>query len=100
MTMNRALEAAAQAAHAAGKTWAEFWQQHGADVAVAEPWDRRRYHRLVGRLLALVVSGDTDGQEPVGDTMPWEADDCASPTLSDRQTRARCLCTPTQEVTI
>jgi hypothetical protein len=76
MTTTQHLERLALAAHAAGKTWAEFWQQHGADVAAAEPWDRRRYHRLVRRLLALVVSGDTDGQEPVGDgwprPCPWE----------------------------
>ena len=77
-----------------------FWPTVAADVAAAEPWDRTAYRRLVGRLLALVVLGDTDGQEPVGDTMPWEADDCAFPVLSDTQTQARCLWTPTQEVTI
>jgi hypothetical protein len=79
----RALEAAALDAYAAGKTWAEFWQPHGADVAAAEPWDRRRYHRLVGRLLALVVAGNSDGAEPPGDgwprPCPWELD-AAKPT--------------------
>ena len=75
----RALEAAAQAAHAAGMTWAEFWQEHGAEVAAAEPHDRQRYHRLRQRLFGLVVSGDTDGQEPPGDGWPrpcsWELAD-------------------------
>jgi hypothetical protein len=79
----RTLEAAALAAHYRRMTWAEFWQQHGADVAAAEPHDRQRYHRLRQRLLALVVAGDTDGQEPPGDgwprPCPWELD-AAKPT--------------------
>jgi hypothetical protein len=77
------LESAALAAHRAGDTWAMFWQEHGTDVAAAEPHDRQRYHRLRQRLLALVVAGDTDGQEPPGDgwprPCPWELD-AAKPT--------------------
>jgi hypothetical protein len=80
--MNRALERLALAAHRCSKTWAVFWQQHGADVAAAEPWDRPAYRRLVGRLLALVVAGDSDGAEPPGDgwprPCPWEIDDLAN----------------------
>jgi hypothetical protein len=89
------LEAVAQAAHYRGMSWAEFWQQHGADVAAAEPHDRQRFHRLRQRLLGLLVSGDLDGQEPAGGTMPWEADDApADPVISDTETAARCLWTP------
>ena len=63
----------------------------GAAVCQAEPYHRGRYRRLVGRLLSLVVAGDVDGQEPIGDdaAMPWEIDDQAKP--HDTETRARFL---------
>jgi hypothetical protein len=60
------LKREALAAHRGGDTWGDFWQAHGASVAAAEPLDRGGYHRLVCRLLALVVAGDTAGQYPAG----------------------------------
>jgi hypothetical protein len=96
----RDLEAAALAAHYRGMTWATFWQQHGADVAAAEPHDRQRYHRLRQRLLRLLVAGDLDGQQAVGDTMPWEARDAPPvPVISDTETMARCRWAPGPEAT-
>ena len=75
----KALERAAILAHARSVRWSEFWPTVAADVAQAEPWDQVAYHRLVGRLLALVVAGDSDGAEPVGDgwprPCPWELAD-------------------------
>jgi hypothetical protein len=72
------LERAAIVAHAAGTPWSVFWSQHGGHVIALEPHDRRRFHRLRQRLLGLLVSGDVDGQEPVGDgwprPCPWELD--------------------------
>jgi len=49
------------------------------DAAMAaEPWDRAAYRRLVHRLLALVVAGNSDGAEPAGNgwprRCPWELD--------------------------
>jgi hypothetical protein len=72
------LERRAVAVHKAGTTWGTFWRQYGPHVIALEPHDRRRFHRLRQRLLGLLVSGDTDGQEPVGDgwprPCPWELD--------------------------
>ena len=68
---------AALVAHRAGTGWADFGEQHGADVAQAEPHSRPRFQRLVRRLLALVVAGNGDGQQAVGDTEPWADDDQA-----------------------
>jgi len=58
---HRMLELLAADCHRVGSTWAEFWREHGDRVRRAEPYDARRFHRLVRRLLALVASGDTDG---------------------------------------
>ncbi|MGO9109669.1 MAG: hypothetical protein ACLP9L_10585 [Thermoguttaceae bacterium] len=73
------LERLAIDAHCRGDTWADLWPTVATNVAKAEPWDARRYHRLVRCLLGLVVSGDTDGQQPAGDGWPrpcaWELDD-------------------------
>ena len=86
------LERAALSAHAAGLSWATFWQEHGAAVCRAEPHDKRRFARLVRKLLALVSAGDTDGMDPVGDSLPpWEIDDQPSP--DDTETAARCQLT-------
>jgi len=90
----KALERQAVRAHAAGLRWSEFWPTVAAQVAQVEPHDRRRYHRLVGRLLALLVSGDTNGAEPAGDgwprPCPWELDAIPAPVpvVSDCETRA------------
>jgi hypothetical protein len=83
------LERRALDAYRAGQTWAQFWAEHAGAIGRAEPYDARRYHRLVRRLLALIVAGNEDGAEPMGDGLqPWERDD-ARP--SDTQTTARCL---------
>jgi len=90
MNATKHLERRALDAHRAGDTWAEFWHQHGGTVANAEPYHRNAYHALVRRLLALVVSGDDCGMEPIGSAMqPWERDDAAKP--ADVGTRARLL---------
>ena len=77
----QALECHALAAHHAGTGWTDFWQQYGIQAREAEPYNRRAFHRLVRRLLALVASGDTDGQHPVavgllwGSSEEWDDDD-------------------------
>ena len=88
MNAIRVLERRAIDAHARGDGWETFWQEHGAQVRAAEPYRRNAYHALVRRLLALVVSGDTDGQEPI-DAEPWRTDDTDKP--ADVGTRARLL---------
>jgi hypothetical protein len=55
------LEALALDAHGRGESWAAFWASHGDTVRDACPYDRAAFRRLVSRLLALVVSGDTAG---------------------------------------
>ncbi len=74
--MSKQLERAAIKAHKVGQDWETFWQRHEADIRNAQPWNRQAYHKLVRRLLGLVVSGDLDGQHPAGDpdVMPWERD--------------------------
>ena len=87
MTAHEQLERLAIDAHTRGDTWTAWWPSVAEQVRAAEPWNRGRYRRLVGRLLALVASGDVDGQRPVGaDLEPWEADD-AKP--ADTGTAAR-----------
>ena len=80
-------------AHAAGMTWDDWWPTAADQVRQAEPWDRQAYHRLMRRLLGLLVAGDLDGQQPVGDVMPWDHDDERSKP-AEVGTAARCLCTP------
>ena len=60
------LEQLAIDAHEAGDDWATFWQSHAADVAALEPDDYFARGQLIHRLVALVASGDTDGQRPRG----------------------------------
>jgi hypothetical protein len=85
------LELLAIDCHRMGSTWDLFWREHGERVRQAEPYDRGRYRRLVNRLLSLVVSGDTAGQQAISDddAMSWELDDQPSP--HDSKTQARCL---------
>jgi hypothetical protein len=86
------LESAALEAHQQGLCWCEFWQQHGHAVKAAEPFSRDKLRRLCDRLLKLLLSGDTDGHEPVGsDPEPWLTDDAEQSKPSDTATRARCL---------
>ena len=85
------LESAAIDAHRRGIGWGEFWRRHGADARAAEPHNARRYQKLVGRLLALVVSGNLNGDRAVGDDdqAPWETDDVGpEPKPSDTATAA------------
>jgi hypothetical protein len=95
MTTTQELERAAVDAHRRGLPWSQFWPTVAADVIRVEPYDRNRYHKLVGRLVALVAAGDVDGAEPADDgwprPMPWELDDAPAPALvvSDSETRAR-----------
>lgn len=67
------LEREAIRAHQASGTWADFWATHAKAIQRAEPWNRRRFHRLLNRLMALVVAGNHDAQHPAG-TPPWEVD--------------------------
>jgi hypothetical protein len=94
MTTNayRQLERAALRAHRRGERWASFWPTVAAHVQRAVPYDVGAYHRLVRRLLALLVSGDDSGMMAVGDAEPWDADDTALPNgivTSDVMTQAR-----------
>lgn len=84
----QALEAAAQAAHANGESWASFWERHRHTVGSIEPYDNRAYRRLVARLSHLVTCGDCDGMEPVA---TWFEDDppVVVPVIGDTHTQAR-----------
>ncbi|MCE5267220.1 MAG: hypothetical protein LLG00_04985 [Planctomycetaceae bacterium] len=85
----RALQRAAIAAHRAGIGWNDFWQRRGEQVRKAEPYDVKRYHRLVNRLLSLVASGDTANVEPLD--APWLDDDLPEPVSPhDTKTQAKC----------
>jgi len=75
----RQLDSAALSAHHRGIRSADSWTEHGAGARTAEPWNAGRYRPLVPRLLALVVSGDTDGQQPVDDALPRLADETTKP---------------------
>ena len=84
------LEAAAVAAHTDGTDWTAFWDRYRHAIALCEPFDRGRFHRLVRRLSHLVSCGDLDGHRPAGDPEPWELDDeGAYPVVSDSETAAR-----------
>ena len=95
------VERAAVAAHARGDDWTQFWDTHRHAIALAEPWDRQRFHRLVRQLTSLVVAGNADGERPLDNPLcPWdEADTEAAPILlvDDTTTSARCLWSPGQE---
>jgi hypothetical protein len=92
------LENLAISAHRRGDRWVEFWPTVAADVAALEPWDRDAYRKLVSRLSYLLVAGNCDGSEPVGD---WFVDDVQPMPIivDDVSTNARCLWQPTQGVT-
>ena len=61
----RQLERAALNCHRRGLSWGDFWQEHGPAVCRAEPRNRQRFALLVRRLLALLMSGDTAGQQAI-----------------------------------
>ena len=58
------LEAAALAAHRSGVPWATFWPTVAEDCRRLQAACPDAHRSLYGRLLALVVAGDEDGQEP------------------------------------
>ncbi len=99
------LEQAALEAHRRGDSWATFWPTVAADVAAvtgesSTPWGKGSEARreLVARLSHLVACGNTDGMTPAGDGKPSHVDDAQDVTIvSDIETRARCLWTPTTE---
>ena len=70
----KTLERAALDAHARGQRWNDFWREHRDAICCCHPADKQRYHKLVCRLLGLLISGDTANVEPLD--APWEADDC------------------------
>ena len=71
------LERRAIAAHRDGVGWDAFWAEHAAEVREAEPFNVQRFHRLHGRLLHLLSTGEASGQFGVGDpdAAPWAAGD-------------------------
>ena len=90
MNTIRALEEAALVAHGSGVPWRTFHRQHNIEINSVEPFDPHRHHELLVKLMALVVSGDTEGMEPAGeDSEPWLVDDTDKP--ADVGTRARLL---------
>ncbi len=95
----RQLEQLAIDAHSRGVSWCEFWDTHRHAIALCEPFDRGRFHRLVRRLTALVAAGNLDGAEPVA--AAWELDEDHEPRpvpiISDTETAARCLWSPEQD---
>jgi hypothetical protein len=96
--MNRQqLEQSAIDAHQAGTTWGDFWSRHAADVAALE-LDYYARGKLIHKLVGLVASGDTEGQRPAGDLLDDDAQPAAVPVISDTETAARLLWSPTTEL--
>jgi hypothetical protein len=82
------LEKAAIQAHEQGTTWAAYWEQYGNDARRLEPYSRKRFRKLVDRLLCLLTSGDDCGTRTLDDSAPWERDDVSAPP-ADVGTQAR-----------
>jgi hypothetical protein len=91
MNQIKALERLAINAFRRCLRWSEYWQAHGDEVKQCEPFNARRFKRLYDRLLHLLTSGDTNGQQSIIDDSaePWVQDDTSTP--SDSVTAARCL---------
>jgi hypothetical protein len=73
------LELDARWAYVTGTRWEAYWATHHEAIRQAEPYNRRKYRRLVNKLLAILVSGHAE-QTPIDTGMlwgsePWEADD-------------------------
>ncbi|MGA2063171.1 MAG: hypothetical protein ABSG67_22085 [Thermoguttaceae bacterium] len=83
------LERRAVDAHARGERWETFWQRHADAIRNAEPFNRDRYRRLIGRLLHLLTTGEPGGQEPPSIMEPWEQDDNEVNKPADVGTQAR-----------
>ena len=85
MNAIQTLEQVAIHDHQAGRTWSQFWQQHGHEVRAAEPHSQPQFQQLLRMLLSLVVAGNEDGAEPAGE--PWLFDNV--PTISAPPRRNR-----------
>jgi len=96
MNVIRTLECAAIQAHRAGLSWGDFWTANADAIRQAEPHNRQRFQRLVRRLLALVASGDCDGQEPI-DAMPWSRTTQPSRPMWGRKHAACSRCWPSRD---
>ena len=82
------LDHEAVVAYRRGVSWTTWWPSVAADVERLEPHDLDAYRRLVARLLALVVSGNTNGRTPPGNALvPQTADDVNNP--DDTTTNAK-----------
>jgi hypothetical protein len=91
MNTTRHLKHLAIQAHRRGQRWTDFWNERADAVRAAVPYDRQRRHRLVCRLLGLVVAGDANGQTAVGDDdAPWVRDDQPMQIVDATRTAARC----------
>lgn len=73
------LERLAREAHAAGGSGHDFTLQHSETIKAAEPYSLQKYRRLRANLVAIVISGTTDGMFAAGDidACSWSADDAA-----------------------
>jgi hypothetical protein len=68
------LEAEAIRAQKAEISFTDFWEQYRNEIHTAVPRDR--FPGFYRRLFCLCISGDLDGQEPIGsDECNWLADD-------------------------
>jgi hypothetical protein len=85
------LETAAIDAHRAEVGWSGFWSSNADAILTAAGGCPARRRRLVERLLCLVVSGDADGQRPVGEDAQASRLECDSDKPADTGTRVRCL---------
>jgi hypothetical protein len=86
----QALERAALDGHQAGQNWRAYFAANVASITSLIRSDPAGWPTVRDRLLALLVSGDTGGMTPVGDT---EADEVLGVVLAphDTETQARLL---------
>jgi hypothetical protein len=61
----------AREAHRDGVAWSAFWPTVAADCRRLQASCPESYRTLYGRLLAMVVSGDEEGGEPIGTIDAW-----------------------------
>jgi hypothetical protein len=76
MSDTKQLERHAVEAHRNSESWTTFWRQHGGEVRRAEPFDRQRFNRLTSKLLALVVSGDSNGLRGIDTALDFDNENC------------------------
>jgi len=71
------LRRAAAEAFTLGIPWPEWFAEHREEIRKAEPYDARRFHRLVELVRQVVLTGSSAGQFAVGDpdaSCEWFAD--------------------------